>query len=111
MTFFVTLDSVCSSDKEHYTLECLLYFLKNIKRSHPDYVKQARGEVSFALNSFMTILRPFYDRVPGADRASTGQEGSDRVPGGQHREEGPQVPRPLCAPPDAHQLQEDRHPG
>ena len=30
---------------DYYTLECLLYFLKNIKRSHPDYVKQARGEV------------------------------------------------------------------
>ena len=30
---------------EYYTLDCLLYFLKNIKRSHPDYVKQAKGEV------------------------------------------------------------------
>ena len=29
---------------EYYTLDCLLYFLKNIKRSHPDYVKQAKGE-------------------------------------------------------------------
>lgn len=31
--------------RDYYTLECLLYFLKNIKRSHPDYVKQAKGEV------------------------------------------------------------------
>ena len=30
---------------EYYSLECLLYFLKNIKRSHPDYVKQAKGQV------------------------------------------------------------------
>ncbi len=42
--------TLCSSSEsdgkwDYYTLECLLYFLKNIKRSHPDYVKQARGEV------------------------------------------------------------------
>ena len=35
----------CSSESDgkwdYYTLEGLLYFLKNISRNHPDYVKQA----------------------------------------------------------------------
>lgn len=30
---------------EYYSLECLLYFLKNIRRTHADYVRQAKGEV------------------------------------------------------------------
>lgn len=25
---------------DYYSLECLLYFVRNIKRSHPDYVRQ-----------------------------------------------------------------------
>ena len=34
-----------STLSDYYTLECLLYFLKNIKQSHAEYVRQARGEV------------------------------------------------------------------
>ncbi|GAB6023416.1 accessory factor associated with RNA polymerase II [Chamberlinius hualienensis] len=30
--------------KEYYTLECLVYFLKNVHLSHPVYVKQATAE-------------------------------------------------------------------
>ena len=30
--------------KEYYTLECLLFFLKNVKLFHPDYVRQAATE-------------------------------------------------------------------
>ena len=32
-------------DSDYYTLECLLYFLKNIKQSHAEYVRGAKGEV------------------------------------------------------------------
>lgn len=32
------------SQKEYYTLECLLFFLKNISLSHPVYVRQAAAE-------------------------------------------------------------------
>jgi hypothetical protein len=30
---------------EYYTLECLLYFLKNVHLSHPAYVKEAAVSV------------------------------------------------------------------
>ena len=32
-------------DSDYYTLERLLYFLKNIKQSHAEYVRGAKGEV------------------------------------------------------------------
>ncbi|TRY63174.1 hypothetical protein TCAL_00483 [Tigriopus californicus] len=44
-TNFKIYGSESDGKRDYYTLECLLYFLKNIKRSHPDYVKQAKGEV------------------------------------------------------------------
>ena len=34
-----------STESDYYTLECLLYFLKNIKQNHAEYVRQARGGV------------------------------------------------------------------
>ena len=33
-----------NKEKEHYTLGCLLYFLKNEHLSHPKYVQQAAGD-------------------------------------------------------------------
>ncbi|XP_054158083.1 parafibromin-like [Oppia nitens] len=39
-----TSESSREGPKEYYTLECLLYFLKNIQLQHPTYVKQAASE-------------------------------------------------------------------
>ena len=37
-------NSAENKEKEHYTLGCLLYFLKNEHLSHPKYVQQAAGD-------------------------------------------------------------------
>jgi len=43
LTNFV-IYSAENKEKEHYTLGCLLYFLKNEHLSHPKYVQQAAGD-------------------------------------------------------------------
>ena len=35
---------------EYYTLECLLYFLKNVNLSHPAYVKEAAVSTAVLTN-------------------------------------------------------------
>jgi len=39
--------------KEYYTLECLLYLLKNIALQHPVYVRQAASEDVQALTTLL----------------------------------------------------------
>ncbi|GAB6023363.1 hypothetical protein CHUAL_008159 [Chamberlinius hualienensis] len=49
------LNSISGRDgrsKEYYTLECLVYFLKNVHLTHPVYVKQATA------NNIPTVRRP-----------------------------------------------------
>ncbi|KAM3966516.1 parafibromin-like [Aphomia sociella] len=39
--YLVKMPKDASQKKEYYTLECLLFFLKNLNLFHPDYVRQA----------------------------------------------------------------------
>ena len=39
--------------KDYYTLECLLYLLKNINLQHPVYVRQVKNTTSVIFHIFM----------------------------------------------------------
>jgi len=44
---------------EYYTLECLLYFLKNVNLSHPAYVKEAAVSTTELIGFKGTTLSPY----------------------------------------------------
>lgn len=43
--FICTYSTEKDGTWEYYTLDCLLFFVKNIKRRHPEYVRLAKGDV------------------------------------------------------------------
>lgn len=45
------------SQKEYYTLECLLFFLKNIALTHPVYVRQAAVSFIGCYGSSLTFVK------------------------------------------------------
>lgn len=60
---FINRTGKDGTQKEYYTLECLLFFLKNISLSHPVYVRQAAVRhikilfISYIENSDYIIYR------------------------------------------------------